>query len=127
MCVNRVKGEQTCPDEWNEQTRRTEIQKELKNQKGYHGVENHIGEMVSPRIESVQFKINEMRENGNRPVVNEGFTAQLSPVISGKGVGDCIEVTNLWISKDKLTVTCHKFIGEGIPVYPHGYKREKDY
>ena len=127
MCVNGVKGEQTCPDERNEQTRCAEIKKELKNQKGNDGVENHIREMVPPRIESVESNVDKVRENGNRPVVNEGFATQFSPVISGKGVLNCFEVTDLWVSQDKLAITCHKFVGECIPVHPHGYKSEEDY
>ena len=127
MCVNGVEGEQTCPDERNEQTRCTEVEKELKNHKGNDGVENHIGEMMSPRIKSVECKIYKMRENGNGAVVNEGFATQFSPVICGKGVLNCFEVTDVWISQDKLSITCHKFVRECIPVYPHGYKSEEDY
>jgi hypothetical protein len=90
-------------------------------------VENHIGEMMSPRLESVECGINKMRENGNRTVVNEGFAAQFSPVIGGKGVLNRIEATDVWISQDKLAITCHKLVRECIPIYPHGYKSEEDY
>ena len=126
MCVNRMKCEQTCPDYGNEQTRGTEIEKELKNHEGNNSMENHIGEVVPPRIESVECEINKMRENGKRTVVNEGFATQFFPVVRGKGVLNGIEATDVWIPEYELAITCHKLVREGIPVYPHGYKREKD-
>jgi len=101
-------------------------EEKLIHQKGNNGVQNHIGEMMTCRVEPVEVGVNTMGENGNRTVINEGFATQFSPVIRGKGVFNGIETTNVLISQDKLAISCHEVIGQGIPVYPHGYKSEED-
>ena len=92
-----------------------------------YGVKDHIREMVTCWMNSINFKVDKMGEYSDGAVVDEGFPTQFSPVIRSKRLEDCLVVAKAWISEDELAITCHKVIRERIPIYTHRYKSEEDH
>jgi len=82
-------------------------------------VKNHIGKMVACGVKSMELEVNKVGDNSDGTVVDEGFPSQFTPVIRGKRVKDCLVIAKLGVSKNELSITCHKIIGKGVPINSH--------